>query len=473
MIPLESSTSSTSYAVLCTIPVLLLITVASLDNADKQLLASSFPILEHTLHLNIKTLGYFSLFTNLAYALSLPFWGYCVHKYGLSKVFLLLSVACGCWGFSTMGIAVVASSIVGQLIFRTWNGWMLGAILPLSQTVLVELVPATMRGRAFGIMAVSEKLAGTLATTSLVYWEDHWQYAYWCLGVLSIVMGWLLYHQKLDTSKRQEKEEDEHHLTLRQIMERIIKMPAFRCLVAQGKTTEFFSWLVKHHLFTNNFFNSSGIFGATPWDMMSFQLLLLEWRGFTKDEIVSLQFISGIAATVGCWIGGYFGDILASKYETHGRILVGFISIVGGIPCYGFFLYSTTFSSAIIFLTLFHLIATWSPAAAIRPLCADLTRNPSERAQIVSIWIVIEKGSAAIFGAPLLGFLTNHVLLSKDDDEATLSNEAKASALAHELFILSSLFWIICAFFWVFMARSMPRKMKRSNSATQLTQLPI
>jgi hypothetical protein len=43
--------------------------------------------------------------------------------------------------------------------------------------------------------------------------------------------------------------------SLREIVGKIVKMPAFLCLVAQG------------------------VFGGTPWDMMSFLLLLMDWRG--------------------------------------------------------------------------------------------------------------------------------------------------------------------------------------------------
>jgi organic radical activating enzyme len=56
-----------------------------------------------------------------------------------------------------------------------------------------------------------------------------------------------------------------------------------------------------------------------------------------------------------------------------------------------------------------------------------------------------EKVSAAIFGAPLVGFLTSKVLQSKDP-ELDHNNEEKAWVLAQLLFVLSSLFWTICAF---------------------------
>jgi hypothetical protein len=112
----------TSQRLFCNAPVLLLVIIASLDNTDKQLLASSFAMLERTLHLDVKLLGYFSLFTNLSYALSLPFWGYLVHKYGTDRIHILLSAACASWELATIGIAAAGSSIVGQALFRSLNG---------------------------------------------------------------------------------------------------------------------------------------------------------------------------------------------------------------------------------------------------------------------------------------------------------------------------------------------------------------
>ena len=79
-------------------------------------------------------------------------------------------------------------SVIGQAIFRALNGMALGSILPLSQTLLVEMVDVSMRGRAFGFMSLCEKLSGTLAAASIVYLDPNWEYPYWGLGVGSIVM---------------------------------------------------------------------------------------------------------------------------------------------------------------------------------------------------------------------------------------------------------------------------------------------
>jgi Major Facilitator Superfamily len=438
-------------------------------------------MLSETLGLNVKTLGYFSLFTNASYALSLPFWGALVHYYGISRVHLLLAVACASWGFATIGIAVVGYSIVGQAIFRAIVGAALGSIMPLSQTLLVELTPVEMRGRAFGLMLLCENLAGTLASAAVVY-SDVWETSYYALGTGSIVMGYLSWIVLSPSQKspvrimpnddeksragrnsasmlHSTKTESEYHpkLTLRQIVHRIVKMPAFLCMVAQG------------------------VFGGTPWDMMSFLLLLMNWRGFAKHEMLMIQFTSGLTSTIGGWLGGFLGDYAAGRWGPLGRIWLAFGSVLGGIPLYGMHLFATDYIGALLWMNAFQLWGTWTQAGALRPICADLTRNASERAQIISLWIVLEKMSGALFGAPLVGYLTNNMLTATsvppiESVETTTANveSEKAHALAFNLFLLSSLFWGICAFFWALMSVATQRNnepMSISNEVMMIEKL--
>ena len=377
---------------LCTVPIWVLVIVSSLDNADKQLLASSFSVLEKALNLDVQMLGFFSLFTNLSYALSLPFWGFMVHRYGMARIHILLAAACASWGLTTCGMAAMGGSIVAQAIFRCANGFALGSILPLSQTLLVELVDGSMRGRAFGLMGLCERLAGTVAAASIVYYEETWQRPYYALGIFSILVG-VLALDALHPFKRKTPYQQHHErmsinnndiesstsapiskLTIMQIVRRIVQIPAFVFLVLQG------------------------IVGGTPWDIMSFLLLLMDWRGFTKEQIVSIQFTSGLSATFGGWLGGMLGDYAANHLGgTPGRISVAFASVAGGIPLYGLYIYAQSYTSALVWSNLFHVWATWTTSGAIRPICADLARDSSERAQIVALWIVLEKASGAIF----------------------------------------------------------------------------
>ena len=289
--------------------VLLIVVVAALDNADKQLLASSFPLLEKTLHMNVATLGYFSLVTNASYALALPFWAWLLHKFTLRHIHTLLAVACATWGIATLGIAASAASFAWQASCRALTGAALASILPLSQTLLVECIPnPSERGQAFGLLSLCETFAGTLASASVVYWDTSWQYPYVVLGVLSLFMS-ILVHQHLPM---------EHTSTFGatnasflQTARRVIQNPSFACLVGQG------------------------VAGGVPWGSMSFLLLLWGWKGFTNSQVAALQLYAGASATLGGAIGGLLGDSLSAR--PRGRIWVALASVLGGIPLYGCF----------------------------------------------------------------------------------------------------------------------------------------
>ena len=188
--------------------------------------------------------------------------------------------------------------------------------------------------------------------------------------------------------------------------------------------------------------------------MMSFILLLLEWKEFTQQQIVSFQISAGVCGTIGAFIGGILGDYFA--FLPRGRIYIAIVSVIGGTIFYGLFLFANTYQSAIVWYSMFHLWGGWTPAATLRPICAKLAQNASERAQIVAAWILLEKTSSAIFGAPLVGYLTKRLFdaTNNSGDEATMSNQVKADSLALNLFILSTAFWGVCGYFFVLMARA-------------------
>ena len=227
-------------------------------------------------------------------------------------------------------------------------------------------------------MGLAEKLANTFASASVIWFYD-WKRPYVAVGLLSIlaaVFAQQCLHIKSDEhhdGRSIDHSHDMKTMSLGQIVRRIVRVPAFLCLVGQG------------------------VFGGIPWDMMSFLLLLFEWRGFTKEQIVSLQFAQGLSATIGTPIGGFLGDKFS--HLPRGRIYVAISSVVLGMFSFAAFLFSTTYSSAFFWCNVFQLVAGWVTAAANRPICAELAQNPSERAQIVALWILLEK--VRLFGGSM------------------------------------------------------------------------
>lgn len=135
---------------------------------------------------------------------------------------------------------------------------------------------------------------------------------------------------------------------------------------------------------------------------------------------------------------------------------VAMFAILVGNVFYALFLFSEVYHLSLMWYSLFHLVATWCPAAACRPICIQLARNQIERAQIVAAWVLLEKISSSILGAPLVGFLTKRLF-----DEADVStNLEKSRVLSRNMFLLATAFWVVCAYFWGSMVQIERRQKK-------------
>ncbi len=288
---------------------------------------------------SVDTLGYFSLFTNLSYALSLPFWGWLVHRYTVQNAHNILCISCFLWGAATLSIAR-SETVLAQAFFRSINGGALASILPLSQMMLVDLVPSSVRGSAFGLMGFLEKIAATLATSAVIWFED-WRIPYFVVGSISVLMAVCAkQYLRMKTKMKKDETSSGDELSVLGIFKRISQVPSFVYLVAQG------------------------VFGAIPWDMMSFVLLLLEWKDFTKEQVISFSVAGGVFGTVGAFLGGVLGDYFA--YLPAGRVNVALVSVLSGILSYGLFLFSKNYVYCLFFYSMFHLTGGWCPAAALR-----------------------------------------------------------------------------------------------------------
>jgi len=136
-----------------------------------------------------------------------------------------------------------STSIISQAVFRSINGGSLASILPLSQMMLIDFVPTSMRGTAFGLMGLCEKVAATLATSAVVWYAD-WRHPYIIVGSTSILMAGAAKQclkMNHNTKIKEGGDEKEEELSLLGVFKRISQIPAFVYLVAQG------------------------LFGAIPW----------------------------------------------------------------------------------------------------------------------------------------------------------------------------------------------------------------
>ncbi len=334
----------------CPHRVLIEIATPPVDAFSPRLLSQIYDISNSNLHA-VDTLGYFSLFQNLSYALAIPFWAWLVHRHKVQNAHNILSLSCFVWGIATLQIAR-SETIPSQAFFRCLNGGALASILPLSQMMLVDLVPTSMRGSAFGLMGLLERVAAMIATSAVV-WYDDWRIPYSVVGSISMLMAFGAKRYLRMTTRIEDEKHRGEELSMMGIVKRVSREPSFVYLIAQG------------------------VFGAIPWNMMSFVVLLLKWKGFTKEQIISFQVSGGIIGSLGVFLGGVSGDYFS--HLPRGRVGVALFSVVSESLFYSLFLYSEKYHFCLIWKSLFHLTGGWATAAAIRSVssCRWHLRWPS------------------------------------------------------------------------------------------------
>lgn len=228
-----------------------------------------------------------------------------------------------------------------------------------------------------------------------------------------------------------------------QNMMSILKIPSFVILVLQGIT------------------------GGVPWNAMAFMSLYWSTCGFTDIEVGRLALLAGTGGVIGEFISGYLGDAAARRFPNRGRVFVAFTSVCLGIPFYLGMFYLVPRDGHWLLLAAalqfsFHFVACWTVAAANKPICAELVRSPSQRAQIIALWCMLEGVSASIFGAPVVGFVSERFGYRLDPTTKIAGPEASA-ALANALVGVGVISWVCCATVWIAMAFTFPRDRQKAR----------
>jgi hypothetical protein len=203
------------------------------------------------------------------------------------------------------------------------------------------------------------------------------------------------------------------------------------------------------------------------------------------------QSLSGVSQSlgmaVGGMLGGVIGDNMASRFPRNGRILTAQFSVAFGIPtfCAVFYLVPCDSEGAHFYLAtglvfVFGAVATWTPAACLRPMCAELMSSPVEQGQIVALWVMLEGITSSVFGSPLVGWLTeiygyqstgsvggsgSH--LASPDLDVDLSSTESAGALGKSLVGVSVLAWTICLLAWICMLKTYPQDKAAADARRQ------
>ncbi|PHJ22309.1 major facilitator family protein [Cystoisospora suis] len=366
---------------------------AAVHGATDQQLPASFKSLEADLGLSPLELGSALSCSRIAHAVACPLWGLAVDCCGRRRMFA--STALG-WG---------VASCLFFFVFQPWHvmpllsvaGLFMAAMGPLSQKVLSEEVQPDKRGTSFGTMHFFQSLGRIVslqATTSVsglkILGAEGWRYAFATCGLASIVMAIVLGIRVRDSASQMKE---------RQVSG--VRWFSPRELVYVCWNGSFWVMLLV------------GILNGVPRSALNFSTMWFQYCGISdwwSSFIVSASWVSAmfVAPFVGC-----LGDYVSRLSPDHGRPFLAQASLLLRSALMAVMLVCIPLkaSSFWAFLTLAILIgflAGWPGVGVNRPILSEVVK-PQHRATVFALVSTCEGVGAAVLGAPLVGFLSEHV----------------------------------------------------------------
>jgi len=139
----------------------------------------------------------------IASAIVMPLTGYITDRIG-QKRFLLISIA----GFvATSALCGMAGSLFQMVLFRFLQGVFGASLVPLSQSIMLQVFPGEQRGKAMAIWAMGVMVAPIMGPTLGGWLTDQisWRWTFYInlpVGVASFMLAWHYVH---DTPTRERR----------------------------------------------------------------------------------------------------------------------------------------------------------------------------------------------------------------------------------------------------------------------------
>eukprot|EP00927_Polykrikos_kofoidii_P069819 TRINITY_DN6546_c0_g1_i1.p1 TRINITY_DN6546_c0_g1~~TRINITY_DN6546_c0_g1_i1.p1 ORF type:complete len:453 (-),score=79.11 TRINITY_DN6546_c0_g1_i1:158-1516(-) len=430
-----------------------------IDGTDLGLFPSSFKSLEFELGVKPNALGRLSMVSGLASCCSILIWGFLADNFNRKKVLTRATVV--------LGVVTLSTSFVRSYrdlaITRVLAGTLAAATLPITQSLVSEVVPASRRGGAFAMLGIagniSFALSAQLAAVLL------WRRSYFAMGILTVILSGILWQVQVDI-------DGEHK-----------RASGCQATVGEGTPLRATAVLAGEAEKVRRVFQSptfwaillGGIVGSIPWNALHFSMMYFQTIGFTGTQAASLISSRAAGQAMGCFFGGHVGDFLAVRCPRHGRAFVAQATILLGMGATWALLQGIPrsvdyFKTYLVVNGLFGLVATWCGPAVDRPLWSEIV--PANcRGTIIAWWSFIAGSCGSVFGAPVVGFLAERVYGYPLQATASDSDVSKASALSSALLVCTLVPWGICFVFYSMIHLTYPWDADRMASLNTVTAI--
>jgi predicted MFS family arabinose efflux permease len=396
-----------------------------IDQGEGQAMSVLFPVLQKLWGLSYSNLGLIGTIRSLLQALSSPFWGFAADRMSRKKVIIF---GTGIWGIWT-AVCGLTQNFGQLLVIRAISGLGLGCLLPATFSLMSDMFPPKQRGKALGIMEAIGVLGIIISTVSLgmLATETLWRYGFFLLGGMSMVTGlvvWILVKEPVRGAAEPElkgiiteEAASKYRAQFKDVF-RVLRIPTIWVAILQG------------------------LAGTMPWVVMG--LYFITWlendRGLPVQtaSIVFAAIVLGTAASN--VIGGFLGDWAESKSPKYGRVVVGQVSIVAGIPMSYVLLTQTEgwpLGWFMVWCLLTALLISWPGKGAKEPMMQGAV-PPELRSTAFAMTTFVESGFAALV-ALFAGQLADRIGLT----------EAMVWTIPVP--------WVICALFFTLFYWAYPR----------------
>ncbi len=404
-----------------------------IDQGEGQAMSVLFPTLQSLWGLSYTQLGLIGTIRNLLQSITAPFWGYIADRYPRKNVIIF---GTGLWGIWTLLIGF--SQNYGQLLtLRAISGIGLGCLMPAVFSLISDTYPPHKRGRALGILEGLGVLGIVIFTLALgmLATEELWRWGFFMLGGLSVISGLLVWFLVEEPIRGAAEPELAGKITAEDAARYSVKIADIPILLRIPTI-----WVAI----------AQGLAGAMPWVVLGLYMITWLVNDRNMDEqaatIAFATIVIGTAASN--VIGGFLGDWADKKSPKYGRVVVGQVSIIAGIPLtYILFTQTEDWSfGAIVVLSFFTaLLISWPGKGSKEPMIQAVTL-PELRSSAFSFIVFIENGFTA-----LVAFVAGYL--------------ADSMGLTQALVWTIPFPWIICAAIYTLFYWTYPRDSSKLRAA--------
>ncbi len=375
-----------------------------IDQGEGQALAILFPVIKRLWGLSYANLGLIATARNMLQTVSMPFWGYAADR--LRRKWIIV-FGTGIWGLWTLACGLAQS--FGQLFWlRVLSGLGLGCLMPATFSLIADLFGPHERGRAVGTLYAVGTLGiivGILGLGRAAH-PHLWRYGFIGLGLASLLSG-LVIALFVHEPPRGAAEPELAAAITPEAAQRFVIRPGDLLKVVRIPTL----WVAY----------AEGIFGLMPYVVLGSMMntWLVEVKGMAAHLTLSHPRGSaplmgaGIAlgAVFGSLLGGCLGDWLDRRLPRYGRVLVGQLSLLSGVP-FGYFILTSNLGGMAFFALAFFaaVFTNWTGPGSLQPMIQSVV-PPELRSSAFASLKFIEGGVSALAGL-LAGSLADRLGLT-------------------------------------------------------------